>query len=143
MATSSYNKFQDFSEQLVEGIHDFDAHTFKVYLSNAAPSASADAVKADMAEISAGNGYTAGGATTTITTSESGGTTTVSGTEVTWTASGGSIGPFQYAVLYNDTSASDNLVGWFDYGSALTLGDGESFTVRFNNASPGTIFTLA
>ncbi len=142
MPTSSYNKFQDFAEQLVEGVHDFDAHTFKVYLSNATPSASADAVKADLAEISAGNGYSAGGATTTITTSESAGTMTVQGTEVVFTASGGSIGPFQYAVLYNDTSASDNLISWFDYGSALTLADGESLTVKFNNASPGTIFTL-
>ncbi len=143
MPTSSYNKFQDFAEQLVEGIHDWDAHTFKVYLSNATPSASLDAIKTDLAEISAGNGYTAGGATTTITTSESAGTMTVQGTQVAWTASGGSIGPFQYAVLYNDTSASDNLVAWFDYGSALTLADGESLTIKFNNATPGTIFTLA
>jgi hypothetical protein len=143
MPTSSYNKFQDFTEQLVEGIHDWDAHTFKVYLSNATPSASLDAIKTDLAEISAGNGYTAGGATTTITTSESAGTTTVQGTQVSWTASGGSIGPFQYAALYNDTAASDNLVAWFDYGSALTLADGESLTIKFNNATPGTIFTLA
>ena len=64
---ATFFKFQDFSEQLIRGIHDFDAHTFKVYLSNAAPSASADAVKADLAEISAGNGYTAGGNATTIT----------------------------------------------------------------------------
>lgn len=142
---ATYNKFQQFSEDLVEGVHDFDAHTFKVYLSNAAPSASADAVKTDMAEISAGNGYTAGGATTTIATSETGGTTTVTGTEVTWTATGGSIGPFQYAVLYNDTptSPADPLIAWFDYGSALTLLVGESLTVRFNSASPGTVFTLA
>lgn len=142
---ATYNKFQQFSEDLVEGVHDFDAHTFKVYLSNAAPSASADAVKADMAEISGGNGYTSGGATTTIATSETGGTTTVTGTEVTWTATGGSIGPFQYAVLYNDTptSPADPLIAWFDYGSALTLLVGESLTVRFNSASPGTVFTLA
>jgi hypothetical protein len=139
----SYNKFQDFSEQLAEGIHDFDAHTFKLYLTNATPSASADAVKADLAEISAGNGYTAGGATVTIATSETSGTTTVTGTEVTWTASGGTIGPFQYAVLYNDTSASDNLIAYWDYGSALTLQDGEDLTATFGGSSPGNIFTLA
>jgi len=140
---ASYVKFQDFSEQLVEGTHDFDAHTFKVYLTNAAPSAADDAVKADLAEITAENGYSAGGAATTIATSEAGGTTTVTGTQVAWTAAGGTIGPFRYAVLYNDTSANDNLVAYWDYGSAVTLGIGESFTAKFNNTSPGTIFTLA
>jgi hypothetical protein len=140
---ATFNKFQDFSEQLIRGVHDFDAHTFKVYLTNTAPSASLDAVKADLAEISAGNGYTAGGTATTITLAETTGTTTVSGTQVVFTASGGSIGPFQYAVLYNDTSASDNLIGWWDYGSAVTLADGETFTWKPSNANPGAILTLA
>lgn len=140
---ATYNKFQDFSEQLVRGTHDFDANTFKVYLTNDTPSASADAVKADLTEITAGNGYTAGGATTTITVAEVTGTTTVSGTEVTWTASGGTIGPFRYAVFYNDTAAAKNLISWWDYGSSITLNSGESFTVKFSNVSPGAIFTLA
>jgi hypothetical protein len=139
---AAYNKFFDFSEQLVLGTHDFDANTFKVYLSNATPSQSADAVKADLAEISGGNGYTTPGETTTITVSESGGLTTVSGTQVSWTASGGTIGPFRYAVLYNFSSASGNLVAWWDYGSSITLNAGESFTVKFSNLNPGAIFTL-
>lgn len=140
-ALATYNKFQDFTEQLIEGIHDFDAHTFKVYLTNNAPSASADAVIADLAEISAGNGYTAGGTATSITTSETTGTAKVVGTDVVFTASGGSIGPFQYAVFYNDTSASDNLIAWWDYGSAVTLSTGETFTVDFDPTNG--IFTLA
>lgn len=143
MATSTYNKFQDFTEQLIRGIHDFDAHVFKVYLTNNAPSASLDAVKADLVELTAGSGYTAGGNATTITLSETAGTTTVQGTQTVFTAAGGSIGPFQYAVLYNSTAASGNLLAWFDYGAPLTLADTESLTVKFNNASPGTIFTLA
>lgn len=145
MPTSSYNKFNQFSEDLIRGVHDFDAHTFKVYLTNATPDAAADAVKADLAEISAGNGYTAGGPATTIAVSETGGTTTVTGTELTITASGGPIGPFRYAVLYNDTATSpaDPLIMWLDYGSALTLADGESINIRFNNASPGSIFALS
>jgi hypothetical protein len=138
---ATFFKFQDFSEQLIRGIHDFDAHTFKVYLSNAAPSASLDAVKADLAEIAAGNGYTAGGNATTITVAEVTGTTTVSGTEVIFTATG-AVGPFQYAVLYNDTSASKNLVGAWDYGTSVSLATGETFTVKFSNASPGAILTL-
>ena len=138
---ATFFKFQDFSEQLIRGIHDFDAHTFKVYLSNAAPSASLDAVKTDLAEITAGNGYTAGGNATTITLAEVTGTTTVSGTEVVFTATG-AVGPFQYAVLYNDTAASKNLVGAWDYGSSISLATGETFTVKFSNTTPGAILTL-
>jgi len=138
---AAYNKFQDFSEQLVRGTHNFASNVFKVYLTNDTPSASADAVKADLAEISAGNGYP-GTNTTTITISETTGTTTVSGTQVSWNATG-SVGPFRYAVLYNDTSASDNLVAWWDYGSSVTLANGESFTVKFSGTDPGAIFTLA
>lgn len=140
---ASYNKFQDFSEQLARGVHDFDAHTFKVMLTNSAP-LETNTVKADLTEIAAGNGYTAGGTATTITLSETGGTTTVNGTEVVFTASG-AIGPFRYAVLYNDTptSPADPLVAWWDYGSSISLASGETFTVKFSNTSPGAIFTLA
>lgn len=145
---AAYNKFQDFVEQVLLAKHDFSAagHVFRIYLSNAAPSASLDAVKADLAEIAGGNGYTAGGDDTQNTLAEAAGTATVTGTKVVWTASGGTIGPFQYVVLYNDTQTSpaDPLVAWWDYGSALTLQIGETFTVKFNNGDPtGTIFTLA
>jgi hypothetical protein len=140
---AAYNKFQNFSEQLVNGVHNFSANTFKIYLSNTTPSASADSVKADLPEISAGNGYTAGGTATTITVAEVTGTTTVSGTQVVFTASGGSIGPFQYVVFYNESTAADDLISWWDYGSALTLNDGETFTIKFSNTTPGAIFTLA
>lgn len=139
---ATYNKFQDYVEQLAEGIHDWDAHTFKVMLTNTAPVAT-NSVKADLTEISAGNGYTAGGTATTITTSESSGTMTVQGTQVVFTASGGTMATFRYAVLYNDTAASDNLVSWWDYGSSVSLADTETFTVKFNNANPGTIYTLS
>lgn len=143
MATSSYNKFEDFSDQLIRGVHDFDAHTFKVALTNVAP-VSTNTILGNITQISAGNGYTTGGNTTTITVSETGGTTTVQGTEVVFTATG-AMAAFRYAVLYNDTPTSpvDPLIGWFDYGAALSLTSGETFTVRFNNATPGTIFTLA
>jgi len=141
---ATFNKFNDFSEQFTRGVHDFDAHTFKVALTNTLPTA-ANAVLADITQIAAGNGYTTGGTATTITIAEVGGTTTVSGTQVVFTATGGSIGPLRYAVLYNDTATSpaDALIGWWDYGSGFTLLDGETFTVKFSNTSPGAIFTLA
>ena len=142
MPTSAYNKFQDFSDQLIRGVHDFDANTFKVALTNSAPVAT-NTILSDITQIASGGGYTTGGATTTITVSETSGTTTVSGTEVQWTGSGGGMATFRYAVLYNDsaTSPADALIAWFDYGAATTLLDGESLDVKFNNADPGTIYT--
>jgi hypothetical protein len=132
---AAFNKFEAFSEHLAEKVHDLDADLLKAYLSNTTPDAAADAVKADLAEISGGNGYTAGGHDTQNSTSRSGGTTTVAAVDIVITASGGSIGPFRYVVLYNDTptNPADPLIGWWDYGSALTLLDGESLTVDFGS----------
>ena len=139
-----YNKFNDFSEQLANGVQNFATDTYKIALSNTAPVAT-DTILSNITQISAGNGYTSGGSTTTITLAEVTGTTTVSGTQVVFTASGGSIGPFRYVVLYNDTTTSPSkpLVAWWDYGSSITLADGETFTVKFSNTTPGAIFTLA
>jgi len=140
---AAFNKFNSFVAALAEKVHNLGSDTLKVYLSNATPSASADLVKADLAEISAGNGYTAGGNQATISSSSqtSGTYKLVLADPATWTASGGSIGPFQYAVLYNDTAANDELIGWWDYGSAVTLNAGETFTVDFD-ASTG-VLTIA
>ena len=140
---ATFNKFQDFSEQLTRGTQNFGTDTYKVALSNSAPLAT-NTILSDITQITAANGYTSGGTATTITVSETSGTTTVSGTQVVFTATGGSIGPFRYVVLYNDTTASPNkpLVGWWDYGSSITLADTETFTVKFSNATPGAIFTL-
>lgn len=140
---ATYNKFEAFVEDLAEGVHNFAStgHTLKCYLSNATPSASLDAVKADLAEISAGNGYTSGGHDTQNNTSRSGGTLTVTATDIVITASG-TVGPFQYVVLYNDdpTSPADPLIAWWDYGSALTLQNGETFTIDF---AANSLFTIA
>lgn len=144
---ATYNKFQDFSEQLSRGVHDWDAHTFKIALTNTLPvntQVSLDTVTNHPAPAAA-NGYTAGGTATTISISETTGTTTVSGTQVVFTATAGGIGPFRYAILYNDTATSpaDALIGWWDYASSITLADTETFTVKFSNTTPGAIFTLA
>lgn len=143
---ATYNKFQDFSEQLARGVHDWDAHTFKVALTNTAPTATQTTWNTtDHPAPAAANGYTAGGTATTISISETTGTTTVSGTQVVFTATAGGIGPFRYAILYNDTATSpaDAAVAWWDYGSSITLADTETFTVKFSNTTPGAIFTLA
>jgi hypothetical protein len=139
----TYNKFQDFVEQLGLGTHNLNTDLLKLMLVNSPAPVATNSLKADLTEIGAGNGYTAGGEDSTNTWAESGGTATLTGTKIVWTASGGSIGPFQYAVLYNDTAGSKNLVGWWNYGSALTLNTGETFTVKFNDGDPtGDILTL-
>lgn len=129
---AAFNKFQQFVGDLGLGVHDLNTDTLKVYLTNTAPNASTHAVKSDIAEISAGNGYTAGGADIQNGYSRSGGTGTLTGVDVTWTASG-SVGPFRYVVLYNDTptSPADPLIAWYDYGSSITLASGEEFMTDF------------
>lgn len=143
MATSAFTKFQNFVLDLAKKVHDLRAagDTLKVYLTNAAPNAATNTVKADLAEIAAGNGYTAGGNDTQNDYSQSGGTGTLTGVSTTFTAAGGSIGPFRYAVLYNDSpvAPADPLIGYYDYGVALTLADGDSLQVAFG----ASIFTIA
>ena len=130
---ATYNKFLQFTKDLIDGAHDFDAHVFKVMLTNTAP-VNTNTVKANITEISAGSGYTAGGTASTITTSTATGTAKATGTDVTFTAAGGSIGPFRYAVLYNDTQTTPAkpLIAWWDYGSSITLATGESLLVDFD-----------
>ena len=142
---ATFNKFNAFVEnQLVSKI-DWDSDTFKIMLSNVAPIAT-NSVKADLTEITGGGstGYTAGGTATTITATRSGGTETIAGTQVVFTGGSSTMGPFRYAALYDDTitSPADPLICWWDYGTSITLLDTETFTVKFNNASPGTIFSL-
>lgn len=137
---AAYNKFNVFVGDLGLKVHNLDTDTLKIMLTNVAPTAS-NVVKTDITEISAGNGYTAGGADILGVYSASGGTGSLVGTDFTWTATGGSMGPFRYVVLYNDTpvSPAKPLIGWWDYGSSVTLADTETFKVDFG----ATVFTLA
>jgi hypothetical protein len=129
---ATYNKFNQFTKDLIDGVHDFDLHVFKVMLTNTAPVAT-NTIKANITEITAGSGYTAGGTATTITTSTTTGVAKVAGTNVVFTSTG-TIGPFRYAVLYNDTAATPAkpLVAWWDYGSSISLANTENLTVSFD-----------
>lgn len=132
---ASYSKFQDYAEQLNKGVHNWSAHTFKEMLSNSAPNLSTDTGFGSWTEISAGNGYSAGGMTLdTVTLSETSGTAKVTIADEVLTASGGSIGPARYLNIYNDTATSpaDAAVCSFDYGSSFTLASGESLTTDFD-----------
>jgi len=131
---SSFNKIQDYVEQLNKAVHNWSSHTFKALLTNSAPVAT-NTVAADLTDIAAGNGYSAGGMTLdTVTLSEASGTAKTTIADEVLTASGGTIGPFRYVAIYNDTAASpaDALVCWYDYGSSITLQDGDTFTLDFD-----------
>lgn len=138
---AAFNRFNVFSEDLADGVHNFEADSIKVYLSNTAPDAALDAVKADLAEIASGNGYPAGGVDTQAATALAVAQTTVTAVDIIVTASGGSIGPFQYAVLYNDTptTPADPLIAWWDNGAPITLADGEQLTIDFAGDSLFTV----
>lgn len=143
---AAFNKHQDYAEQLNKGVHNWSAHTFKVALTNSAPLAT-NTVLADLTQISTGGGYTAGagGGLTmdSVTLTESSGTAKLTIADEVFTATGASVGPLRYADLYNDsaTSPADALVGWWDYGSSITLADGESFTIDFDGSAG--VWTLA
>lgn len=124
-----FQRFNAAAEDIARGVHDLHADTLKIFLTNDSPSSTADAVKADLTEISAGSGYTAGGVDMQNAVSRTLNVASVTGVDATITASGGSIGPFRAAVLYNDTAASDNLLGFWDYGSSTSLADGEALSL--------------
>lgn len=131
---ATFNKFNAFTENLSEGVHDLGTDTLKVMLTDTAPVAG-NSLKADLSEITAENGYTAGGTAATVTSSEqTAGVYKLVLEDVVFTAAGGTVGPFRYVVLYNDTptTPADPLIGWYDYGSSITLQDGEPLTVDFD-----------
>jgi hypothetical protein len=136
MATAQI--FNSFKEAVNEKVHNLGSDTLKFMLTNTAPSL-ANTIKTDITEIAAGNGYTAGGTAVTVTSSvQVGGTYSLVLAACTFTAAGGTIGPFRYVVLYNDTATNDELIGYVDYGTAYTLPDAQPFTL-----TAGTFFTLA
>lgn len=126
---AAYNKFQSFVEALAEKTHNLGSDTLKIVLTNTAPNAT-DTQLSQITQIANGNGYTTGGAQAVQSSSaQSAGTYKLVAADVTWTASAGSFGPFRYAVLYNDTATNDELIGYWDYGTNLTITSGNSFTV--------------
>lgn len=143
---ATFNKYQQFVADLASGVHQLQtgtSHVLKVALSNTAPSAT-HATLSQVSELTTGGGYTAGGISVgTITGSQTGGTfKLVGGTDPVWTGSGGGF-TARYAILYNDTptSPADPLIGWWDYGTSVTIAAGETLTVDLDQTNG--ILTLA
>lgn len=138
---ANFNKFNSFVSDLAQKVHNLNSDTLKIMLSNTAPVAG-NTIKSNIAEIAAGNGYTAGGvAAALVSGNDTSGTYRLILSPVSWTASGGSIGPFEFAVLYNSSTASGNLIGWWDYGTTVTLTNGNTFTVSLDQTNG--VLTLA
>lgn len=129
---ATFNKINTFVKAIAEKVHNLGSDVVKVMLTNTAPVAT-NTQKTDLTDITAGNGYTAGGTQATlVSSSQSSGLYTLKLNNVVFTASGGSIGPFRYVALYNDTATNKELIGWYDYGSSITLATGETFTTSFD-----------
>lgn len=127
---ATYNKFNAWAETMVEAAN-LASDQFVIALTDSAPSAT-NSVLADITQISYTNLSSRN--ITTTSASQTGGTFTLVLADLVMTASG-SVGPFRYVVLYDDTVAGDPLVGWWDYGSSITMANSETFTVDFTGAA--------
>jgi len=131
---ATFNKFNSFVEALAEGKHDLGSDQIMVALCAAASAPVAgNSVLTDLTEIAYTNLSSRN--VTTVASAQSGGTYKLTLQDLTLTASGGSVAEFRYIVLYNDTASNDELIGWYDYGSGLTLANGESLTIDFDGSN--------
>jgi hypothetical protein len=133
---ATFNKYQCFVENVAEKVHNLGSDTLKVALTNTAPTATDTVWNTTVYPApAAANGYTAGGNTPSITSSaQTSGTYKLVLADTVFTATSGGIGPFRYVVLYNST-ASGAVIGYYDYGSSITLADTETFTIDFDAAN--------
>jgi hypothetical protein len=141
---ATFNKFNAFVEHVAEGVHNFSSDstcTITVALCAAANAPVAtNSVLADLTQISYTN--LSSRVVTVASSSQTSGTYKLDLTDLVLTASG-AVATFRYVVIYNDdpTSPADPLIGWYDYGQDVTLANGETFTLNFDNS--GGFITLA
>lgn len=131
---ATYNKFNCFVEDLAEKVHNLSSDALKVALTNTLP-VNTNTVLANITEVA--YTYCSARALTVSSSAQSSGTYKLVLADLTLSASGGAVGPFRYAVIYNDTptSPADPLIGWYDYGSSITLNNGESLLLDFDGTN--------
>ncbi len=137
---ASFNKIRQFTEDLAKGVHNLSTGTITVALCAAANApVNTNTVLANLTQASYTN--CSSRAVTTTSCTQTAGVLSLILVDKVLTAAGGTVGPFRYVVLYNDTptSPADPLIGWYDYTSDITLADGETFTIDFDPAGVLTI----
>jgi hypothetical protein len=127
-----FNKFDSFVEAVAEKVHNLGSDQLTIALTNTAPVAG-NSLLANITEITYTNLSTRN--LTTTASSQTAGLYKLVVSDTTLTSTGGSTGPFRYVVVYNSTAAGGPLIGFFDYGSSITLLSGESLTVDFDQVN--------
>jgi hypothetical protein len=132
---ATYVKFQSFVEHVAEKVHNLGSDALTIALTNTAPNVSTNTVLADITQISYTN--CSARVPTISSSAQTSGTYKLTLADLTLTASGGTVGPFRYVVLYNDTptSPADPLISYWDYGSSITLNDTETFLIDFDGTN--------
>ena len=127
-----FNKFDSFVEAVAEKVHNLGSDQLTIALTNTAPVAG-NSLLANITEITYTNLSTRN--LTTSASSQTSGLYKLVVSDITLSSTGGSTGPFRYVVVYNSTAAGGPLIGFFDYGSSITLLSGESLTVDFDQVN--------
>jgi hypothetical protein len=128
---ASFTKFYCFVEDLAEKKHNLGSDVLTVALCAAANApVLTNTVLANLTTISYTN--LSSRVISTVSSSQTTGTYKLVLTDLTLSASGGAVAAFRYIVIYNETATNDELIGYYDYGSDLTLADGESLTLDFS-----------
>jgi hypothetical protein len=131
---ATYNKFQQFAEDVMEKVHNLGSDQLTFALTHSTnPPVATNSVLANLTEITYTNLSTRN--ITTTSSAHTSGTYKLTLTDLVISASGGAANPFQYLCVYNSTAAGGPLIAWYNYGSDLTLNDGESLTVDFDDAN--------
>ena len=130
---ATFNKFNAFVENVAEGVHNLGSGQLVVALTHTLPTAS-NSVLADISQITYTNLSSRN--ITTTSSAQTSGTYKLVLADLVLTATG-SVGPFRYVVIYNDTptSPADPLIGWYDYGGSISLANSETFTIDFDAAN--------
>lgn len=135
---ATFNKVESFNEALAEKVHNLGSDTLTVALTNTAHTSSWSQLS-DLTEVSYTN---CSSRVITISSSEqTGGVYKLTLADLTLSVAGGTLGAFRYVYVYNDTATNDELIGYADYGSSITIADGDTFTIDFDGASGALTIT--